>query len=110
MQKLEKAARAQAMNKLTGWKKTRGRDAIHKTFVFADFNAAFAWMARVAMMAEKFDHHPEWSNVYKTVNVTLTTHDAGGLSDLDIKMARFMDKTAGAAGRIKARAKPRAKS
>lgn len=105
MQKLEKAARTQAMSTLTGWEKTRGRDAIHKTFVFADFNAAFAWMARVAMMAEKLDHHPEWSNVYKTVNVTLTTHDAGGLSDLDVKMARFMDKTAGAAGRVKARAK-----
>jgi 4a-hydroxytetrahydrobiopterin dehydratase len=105
MQKLEKAARTQAMNTLTGWKKTRGRDAIHKTFVFADFNAAFAWMARVAMMAEKLDHHPEWSNVYKTVNVTLTTHDAGGLSDLDVKMARFMDKTAGAPSRVKARAK-----
>ena len=105
MQKLEKAARAQAMNTLTGWKKTRGRDAIHKTFVFADFNAAFAWMARVAMMAEKLDHHPEWSNVYKTVDVTLTTHDAGGLSDLDIKMARFMDKPAGAAGRAKPSAK-----
>jgi 4a-hydroxytetrahydrobiopterin dehydratase len=105
MQKLEKAARTQAMNTLTGWKKTRGRDAIHKTFVFADFNAAFAWMARVAMMAEKLDHHPEWSNVYKTVNVTLTTHDAGGLSDLDVKMARFMNKTAGAPSRVKARAK-----
>ncbi len=110
MQKLEKADRAQAMKTLTGWKKTRGRDAIHKAFVFADFNAAFAWMTRVAMMAEKLDHHPEWSNVYKTVNVTLTTHDAGGLSDLDVKMARFMDKTAGAAGRVKARARPRAKS
>ena len=110
MQKLEKADRAQAMKTLTGWKRTRGRDAIHKSFVFADFNAAFAWMTRVAMMAEKLDHHPEWSNVYKTVNVTLTTHDAGGLSDLDVKMARFMDKTAGAAGRVKARAKPRAKS
>ena len=110
MQKLEKTARTRAMNTLTGWKKTRGRDAIHKTFVFADFSAAFAWMARVAMMAERLDHHPEWSNVYKTVNVTLTTHDAGGLSDLDIKMARFMDKTAGTAGRVKARVKPRAKS
>ena len=110
MQKLEKAARTQAMNTLTGWKKTRGRDAIHKTFVFADFNAAFAWMARVAMMAEKLDHHPEWSNVYKTVSVNLTTHDAGGLSELDVKMARFMDKTAGAAGRVKAHSKPLAKS
>ena len=110
MQKLDKAARSRAMSALTGWKKTRGRDAIEKTFVFADFNAAFAWMSRVAMMAEKLDHHPEWSNVYKTVNVTLTTHDAGGLSNLDVTMARFMDKTAGAAGRVKARAKSRAKS
>ena len=93
------------MSTLGGWKKTRGRDAIEKTFVFGDFNAAFAWMSRVAMMAEKLDHHPEWSNVYKTVEVTLTTHDAGGLSDLDVKMARFMDKTAGAAGRAKPRAK-----
>ena len=110
MQKLEKTARTRAMNTLTGWKKTHGRDAIHKTFVFADFSAAFAWMARVAMMAERLDHHPEWSNVYKTVNVTLTTHDAGGLSDLDLEMARFMDKTAGTAGRVKARVKPGAKS
>jgi 4a-hydroxytetrahydrobiopterin dehydratase len=105
MQKLDKAARKQAMSTLSSWKKTRGRDAIEKTFVFADFNAAFAWMSRVAMMAEKLDHHPEWSNVYKTVKVTLTTHDAGGLSDLDVKMARFMDNTAGAAGRVKTRAK-----
>ena len=105
MQKLDKAARARALSTLGGWKKTRGRDAIEKTFVFVDFNAAFAWMSRAAMMAEKLDHHPEWSNVYKTVDVTLTTHDAGGLSDLDVKMARFMDKTAGAAGRAKPRAK-----
>ena len=105
MQKLDKAARARAMSTLDGWKKTRGRDAIEKTFVFKDFNASFAWMSRVAMMAEKLDHHPEWSNVYKTVEVTLTTHDAGGLSDLDVKMARFMDKTAGAAGRTKRSAK-----
>ena len=105
MQKLDKAARAREMSTLSGWKKTRGRDAIEKTFVFGDFIAAFAWMSRVAMMAEKLDHHPEWSNVYKTVEVTLTTHDAGGLSDLDVKMARFMDKTAGAAGRAKPRAK-----
>ena len=105
MHKLDKAARARAMSTLGGWKKTRGRDAIEKTFVFGDFNAAFAWMSRVAMTAEKLDHHPEWSNVYKTVEVTLTTHDAGGLSDLDVKMARFMDKTAGAAGRAKPRTK-----
>ena len=105
MQKLDKAARARAMSTLGGWKKTRGRDAIEKTFVCGDFNAAFAWMSRAALMAEKLDHHPEWSNVYKTVEVTLTTHDAGGVSDLDVKMARFMDKTAGAAGCAKLRAK-----
>jgi 4a-hydroxytetrahydrobiopterin dehydratase len=67
--------------------------------VFGDFNAAFAWMSRVAMMAEKLDHHPEWANVYKTVDVVLTTHDVGGVSNLDVAMAQFMDKTAGAAGR-----------
>ena len=89
------------MAKLKGWSKLRGREAIKKTFVFADFIAAFGWMSRVAMQAEKMDHHPEWDNVYKTVNVVLTTHDAGGLSALDVKLARFMDKTAGAAGRGK---------
>lgn len=101
MEKLSRTARIDHLAKLTGWQKVQGRDAIHKTFVFADFNAAFAWMARVAMKAEQIDHHPEWSNVYKTVNVTLTTHDAGGLSALDIDMAKFMDKAAGAAGRKK---------
>ena len=100
-EKLSPAEKKSALAKLNGWKKTSGRDAISKRFVFADFNAAFAWMTRVAMMAEKRDHHPEWDNVYKTVNVLLTTHDAGGLSELDIAMAKFMDKTAGAAGRKK---------
>lgn len=98
-EKLNPAERKKAMASLKGWKKTPGRDAIKKTFVFADFNAAFGWMSRVAMMAEKLDHHPEWDNVYKTVNVVLTTHDAGGLSGLDVTLAKFMDKTAGAAGR-----------
>ena len=101
VEKLNAADKKAALAKLGGWKKSRGRDAIEKSFIFADFNAAFAWMSRVAMMAEKLDHHPEWDNVYKTVNVQLTTHDAGGLSALDIKMAQFMDKTAGAAGRPK---------
>jgi 4a-hydroxytetrahydrobiopterin dehydratase len=104
VEKLSAAEKKAAMAKLGGWKKTGKRDAISKSFVFADFNAAFAWMSRVAMMAEKLDHHPEWDNVYKTVNVVLTTHDAGGLSALDVKMAQFMDKTAGAAGH-----KPKAK-
>jgi 4a-hydroxytetrahydrobiopterin dehydratase len=88
-----------AKAKAKGWKKVRGRDAISKRYVFADFNAAFAWMARVAMKAEQLDHHPEWANVYKTVDVVLSTHDVDGLSDLDVAMAQFMDKTAGAAGR-----------
>jgi 4a-hydroxytetrahydrobiopterin dehydratase len=74
-----------------GWTMAEGREAIVKTFRFRDFNAAFGWMTRVAMWAEKLDHHPEWSNVYRTVTVTLTTHDAGGLTALDVEMAGKMD-------------------
>ena len=72
-----------------------GRDAIRRVFTFANFNEAFGFMSRAALYAEKLDHHPEWSNVYKTVDVTLSTHSVDGLSELDIKMARFMDKVAG---------------
>jgi 4a-hydroxytetrahydrobiopterin dehydratase len=72
----------------------KGRDAISKKFVFADFNEAFGFMARVALAAEKLDHHPEWSNVYKTVEVTLSTHDAGGLTERDVALAEAMDKFA----------------
>jgi 4a-hydroxytetrahydrobiopterin dehydratase len=72
-----------------------GRDAINRKFVFKDFNEAFGFMARAALVAEKLDHHPEWSNVYKTVDVTLSTHDAGGLTELGIKLAEAMDKLAG---------------
>jgi len=79
----------------TGWAMVEGRDAISKTYVFDDFVEAFGWMARVAIWAEKWNHHPEWSNVYKTVEVTLTTHDVGGLSPLDAKLARKMDALAG---------------
>ena len=68
-----------------------GRDAIRKTFVFKNFVEAFGWMTRAALWAEKWDHHPEWDNVYKTVNVVLTTHDVDGLSALDAKLARKMD-------------------
>ena len=93
-QKLTGDARNRALAKLSGWSEVKGRDAITKTFVFADFNAAFGFMTRVALVAEKTDHHPEWSNVYKTVNVTLSTHDAGGLTELDIKLAEAMDKFA----------------
>jgi 4a-hydroxytetrahydrobiopterin dehydratase len=78
----------------TGWQMVSGRDAIHKTYVFADFVAAFGFMTRAALWAEKLNHHPEWANVYKTVDVTLTTHDAGGLSALDIKLARKLDQLA----------------
>ncbi|MFK7835171.1 MAG: 4a-hydroxytetrahydrobiopterin dehydratase [Sulfitobacter sp.] len=78
----------------TGWEMVQGRDAIHKTFVFADFVEAFGWMTQAAIWAEKWNHHPEWDNVYKTVNVTLTTHDVDGLSALDAKLARKMDSLA----------------
>lgn len=79
----------------SGWQMVAGRDAIVKTFVFEDFTAAFGFMARAALWAEKWNHHPEWSNVYKTVTVTLATHDVGGLSSLDVKLARKMDQIAG---------------
>jgi len=77
-----------------GWTATEGRDAIHKTFVFKNFVEAFGFMTQCALWAEKLNHHPEWSNVYKTVEVTLTTHDTGGLSDLDAKLATKMDALA----------------
>jgi 4a-hydroxytetrahydrobiopterin dehydratase len=89
--KLSDAARKAALKKLKKWEKVRGREAIARTFVFKDFNQAFGFMSRVALLAEKMDHHPEWSNVYKTVNVALATHDAGGVTQLDIDMATKMD-------------------
>jgi 4a-hydroxytetrahydrobiopterin dehydratase len=89
------AERREALAKLDGWSDVAGRDAIAKRFVFKDFNAAFGWMARVALAAEKMDHHPEWSNVYKTVDVVLSTHDAGGVTELDIALAQAMDAMAG---------------
>jgi 4a-hydroxytetrahydrobiopterin dehydratase len=75
----------------TGWEMVEGRDAIRKTFEFGDFVEAFGWMTRAALWAEKWNHHPEWRNVYKTVEVTLTTHDVDGLSSLDVKLARKLD-------------------
>lgn len=74
-----------------GWQVDDDRDAIKKTFIFGDFTEAFGWMAKVALVAEKMGHHPEWSNVYKTTDVTLTTHDAGGVTQLDIDLASKMD-------------------
>ena len=94
-QKLDSAARKSALAKLNGWSDVSGRDAITRKFIFKNFNEAFGFMSRVALVAEKMDHHPEWSNVYKTVDVTLSTHDAGGLTELDIKLAEAMDKIAG---------------
>ena len=78
-----------------GWAMVEGRDAIHKTYVFRNFIEAFGFMTKAALWAEKWDHHPEWSNVYKTVEVTLTSHDVDGLSTRDVKLAAKMDKLAG---------------
>jgi 4a-hydroxytetrahydrobiopterin dehydratase len=92
-EKLSQAARDAVMEPLlrTGWTYCDDRDAIRKSFVFENFVEAFGWMTKAAIWAEKWNHHPEWSNVYKTVEVTLTTHDVGGVSALDAKLARKMD-------------------
>jgi 4a-hydroxytetrahydrobiopterin dehydratase len=95
-QKLDAQARKAALARLKGWSEANGRDAVTKKFVFKDFNAAFGFMTRAALVAEKLDHHPEWFNVYKTVEVTLSTHDAGGVTELDIRLAEAMDQIAGA--------------
>ena len=86
---------AAALARLPGWTAAEGRDAICKTFRFADFNQAFGWMTRMALAAEKLDHHPEWFNVYNRIDVTLATHDAGGVTELDVTMAGLMDLAAG---------------
>jgi 4a-hydroxytetrahydrobiopterin dehydratase len=93
--KLSGEARKTALAQLKGWSEVKDRDAISKKFVFADFNAAFGFMTRAALIAEKMDHHPEWFNVYKTVEVTLSTHDAGGVTDKDVTLAQAMDRLAG---------------
>jgi 4a-hydroxytetrahydrobiopterin dehydratase len=84
-----------ALKQLKGWAETPGRDAISKSYKFADFNAAFGFMTRIALKADKMDHHPEWSNVYNKVEVVLTTHDSGGVTDKDVELASFMDEAAG---------------
>jgi 4a-hydroxytetrahydrobiopterin dehydratase len=83
-----------ALASLSGWTEVSGRDAISKSYKFADFNAAFGFMTRVALKADKMDHHPEWFNVYSKVDVTLSTHDAGGVTDKDVELAKFMDEAA----------------
>ena len=93
--KLAGNERTAALAKLPSWKTVSGRDAISRTFIFKDFSEAFGFMTRVALRAEKLDHHPEWKNVYKTVEVTLTTHDAGGLTEKDVALAQAMDRLAG---------------
>ncbi len=87
-------ARRAALETLEGWAEVDGRDAIRKSFRFKTFNQAFGFMTRVALTAEKMNHHPEWFNVYNRIDVTLATHDAGGVTDLDIRLARFMDEAA----------------
>ncbi|MBI3706311.1 MAG: 4a-hydroxytetrahydrobiopterin dehydratase [Proteobacteria bacterium] len=94
VEKLAGSARDKALADLKGWAEIAGRDAIRKEFKFKDFNAAFGFMSRVALMAERMDHHPEWFNVYNRVEITLATHDAGGVSVRDVKLAKFIDAVA----------------
>ena len=91
-------ARKAALQELSGWAEVSGREAIARTFTFKDFNEAFGFMSRAALVAEKKDHHPEWRNVYKTVEVVLATHDAGGVTQLDIDLAKAMNAIARQSG------------
>jgi len=93
-ERLSAEARKSALKSLSGWKEVAGREAIARTFTFKDFNEAFGFMARAALVAEKRDHHPEWKNIYKTVEVVLATHDAGGVTARDIELATAMDEIA----------------
>ena len=93
-QKLSAEARKSALKELSGWSEVAGREAIQRTFGFKDFNEAFGFMARAALVAEKNDHHPDWRNVYKTVEVVLATHDAGGVTARDVELARAMNAIA----------------
>lgn len=91
VERLSTEARKAALAELAGWKESAGREAIERTFTFKDFNEAFGFMSRAALVAEKNDHHPEWRNVYRTVEVVLATHDAGGVTRLDIELAKAMN-------------------
>jgi 4a-hydroxytetrahydrobiopterin dehydratase len=97
VEKLTGNARKAALAKLDGWSEVQGRDAITRTFIFKDFNEAFGFMTRAALLAEKLDHHPEWFNVYDRVEVTLATHDAGGVTERDVALAEAMNRLAEAA-------------
>jgi 4a-hydroxytetrahydrobiopterin dehydratase len=94
-QRLDEAARKDIPVRLPAWRMVDGRDAITRTFTFKDFNAAFGFMTRAALVAERMNHHPEWFNVWSRVEVTLATHDAGGLTERDLKLAEAMDSIAG---------------
>ena len=98
VERLSAEARRSALKGLSGWSEVAGREAITRTFVFKDFNEAFGFMSRTALVAEKRDHHPEWRNVYKTVEVVLATHDAGGVTPLDIDLAKAMNTIASQLG------------
>lgn len=91
MQKIDPAARAAFLKEFPRWREIEGRDAIARLFQFKDFSETFAFMTRVALLAEKMDHHPEWFNVYDKIDVTLTTHDAGGVTDKDVEMAKAIE-------------------
>jgi len=94
-QPLSGAARAEAIGRLSGWAEAEGRDAITKSFGFGDFNQAFGFMSRVALAAERMDHHPEWFNVYNRVDITLSSHDAGGVTLRDVKLAEAIESYLG---------------
>ena len=93
-ERLNDDARAEALDGVDGWTMAEGREAIQKSFRFKSFKQAFGFMVQCAMRAEQLDHHPEWFNVYNRVDVTLATHDANGLTELDFRLAAFMNKTA----------------
>jgi 4a-hydroxytetrahydrobiopterin dehydratase len=92
---LDAAARSGMAQRLANWQPVVGRDAIQRTFMFKDFNEAFGFMARSALVAEQMNHHPEWTNIWNRVEVTLSTHDAGGLTERDLELAEAMDRIAG---------------
>lgn len=94
-ERLQGQARIKALQGLSGWEEVSGRDAISKTYRFKNFRKAFAFMSEAALVAEKMDHHPEWSNVYGRVEVVLTTHSAQGVTALDVTLAQKMDEIAG---------------
>ncbi len=100
IKKLTKTEVTQKLKRLSGWKMVKGRNAITKTFKFKDFMQAFGWMTAMAIYAEQKDHHPEWFNVYSTVEVVLSTHDIGGVSNLDIELAKKMNSTSKSGNQI----------